>query len=199
MKIERTKNAIRNTKWGFIQRLVNTLFPFLVRTVLIYNLSAEHVGLSGLFTSVLSILSLSELGFSNAIVYSMYKPVAEDDKDKICALLNVYRKAYLIIGCFIFGLGVMLMPLLPLLIKGEIPPDTNLYVLYLIYLINNVISYVLFGYKTSLLSAYQRDDVISKNVLMLNVLLYSVQCAVLLVFKNYYIYYSSYLSWFFLK
>ncbi len=188
MKIERTKNAIRNTKWGFAQRLINILCPFLVRTVLIYSLSAEYAGLSSLFTSILSILSLTELGFSNAIVYSMYKPVAEDNKEKICALLNIYRKAYFIIGSIILGVGLILIPLLPHLISGSVPTDANLYVLYLIYLVNNVISYFLFGYKTSLLSAYQREDVVSKNTLLYNIVLYGMQCATLLIFRNYYVY-----------
>ena len=188
MKIERTKNAVRNTKWGLLQKLVNVLLPFLVRTVLIYTLSAQYAGLSSLFTSVLSILSLTELGFSQAIVYSMYKPVAEDDRDKICALLHVYRRAYRIIGSVILGVGLIILPLLPRLIHGDVPADANIYLLYTVYLINNVISYFLYGYKTSLLSAHQREDVISRNTLLYNIILYGVQCAVLLLFRNYYIY-----------
>lgn len=188
MKIERKKNSIRNTKWGVLQKLVNSLFPFLVRTVLIYTLGAQYAGLSSLFTSILSVLSLSELGFSNAIVYSMYKPVAEDDRDKICALLNVYRKAYRIVGSVILGVGLAILPFLPRLIHGEVPADINLYILYTVYLVNNVISYFLFGYKTSLLSAHQREDVASRNTLLFNIVLYSLQCAVLLAFRNYYAY-----------
>lgn len=188
MRIERTKNAIRNTKWGFLQRLANILLPFVVRTVLIHTLGAEYGGLSSLFTSILSILSLTELGFSSAIVYSMYKPIAEDDKDKICALLNVYRKAYLVIGSIILAIGLMLVPVLPKLIKDDVPADVNLYVLYGIYLINNVISYFLYGYKTSLLSAHQREDVLSKNILLYTLALYGAQCVMLLAFKDFYLF-----------
>ena len=188
MRVERTKNAIRNTKWGLIQKIVHVVFPFFVRTLLIYILSAEYAGLSSLFTAILSILSLSELGFSNAIVYSMYKPVAEDDKDQICALLNLYRKAYIVVGSVILVIGLILFPLLPHLINDTIPPDINLYILYIIYLVNSVISYFLFGYKTSLLSAHQREDIISKNTLLYNMILYSAQCVALLAFRNYYFY-----------
>ena len=188
MKIERTKNAIRNTKWGFLQRLANILLPFVVRTVLIHTLGAEYGGLSSLFTSILSILSLTELGFSSAIVYSMYKPIAEDDRDKICALLNVYRKAYLVIGSIILAIGLMLVPVLSKLIKDDVPADVNLYVLYAIYLINNVISYFLYGYKTSLLSAHQREDVLSKNILLYTLALDGAQCVVLLAFKDFYLF-----------
>ncbi len=188
MKIERTKNSIRNTKWGLLQKIVNILFPFFLRTALIYVLGTECAGISSLFTSILSILSLTELGFSNAIVYNMYKPVAEDDRDKICALLNVYRRAYLIVGGVILVLGLVLVPILPYLISGDVPTDINLYILYLIYLINNVISYFLFGYKTALLSAYQREDVISRNTLFYNIVLYLFQFIVIFTFRNYYAY-----------
>lgn len=188
MKIDRTKNSIKNTAWGFVQRIVTMVGPFIVRTVLIYQLSAEYSGLNSLFTAVLHILSLSELGFSNAIVYSMYKPIAEDDQNTICALLNLYRKAYKVIGLVILGLGTALMPFLHFLIKGNVPADINIYLLYLIFLINTSISYLLFGYKTSLLSANQREDVISRNTVTVKMVLYITQIAVLLAYKNYYIY-----------
>ena len=188
MDFKRKTNAIRNTRWGILQKIVNTLFPFLVRTILIYKLSAEYAGLSELFVSVLSVLSLTELGFSNAIVYSMYKPIAENDTKKICALLNLYRRAYWGIGTVIFISGLVILPFIPYFIKDGIPADANLYVLFLIYLINNVISYFLYGYKTSLLSAHQREDINSRNKLIYNLILYGVQCISLLVFKDYYIY-----------
>lgn len=188
MQLNRTKNTVRNVFWGVMQKIVYILGPFVVRTVLIHVLAAEYSGLSSLFTSILSILSLTELGFSNAIVYSMYKPVAEDDKRKICALLNLYRKAYRYIGLIILAVGLALTPLLPLLISGSVPADINLYVLYWIYLFNTVISYFLFAYKTSLLSAYQREDVVSRNTLISNIILYGFQVFVLAAFRNYYLY-----------
>ena len=188
MKIERTKNAIRNAKWGVLEKIIHIFLPFLVRTILIHVLSAEYAGISSLFASILQVLSLAELGFSNAIVYSMYKPIAEDDKTKICALLNIYRKAYRVIGAVILILGLAVLPFIPKLIHGEVPVDTNLYYLYLINLLNTVLSYFLFAYQTSLLAANQRDDVLSKNTLILNVFCKLTQCVVLLVFKNYYAY-----------
>lgn len=164
MKIERTKNAIRNTKWGVLEKVVHIFLPFLVRTILIHVLSAQHAGISSLFSSILQILSLTELGFSNAIVYSMYKPIAEDDKAKVCALLNIYRKAYRVIGIVILALGLAVLPFLSRLVHGDVPADTNLYYLYLIYLVNTVFSYFFFAYQTSLLAANQRTDVLSKNI-----------------------------------
>ena len=170
-----------------MQRIVGIILPFIVRTVLIYSLSASYAGLSGLFASVLSVLSLAELGISNAIVYSMYKPVSEGDEGKVCALLNVYRKAYRIIGSVIVALGLFLMPFLKYLIHGSVPDDVNIYLLFCIYLFNTVISYFLYGYKSCILSVNQRQDVISKISIITRMLLQVLQCTLLLSFRSYYL------------
>ena len=188
MKIERTKNTVRNITFGAVYRIINILLPFASRTVILYVLGDKYLGLSSLFTSILSFLSLAELGIGNAMVYSMYKPVAENDNETICALLNLYRKYYRIIGIIIFALGAALTPFLPRLIKGEVPPDVNLYLLYFIYLFNTVLSYFLFSYKTSILYAYQRNDVESKIASVVTPASYVVMLGMLFITKNYYAY-----------
>ncbi|MCD7819641.1 MAG: polysaccharide biosynthesis protein [Lachnospiraceae bacterium] len=188
MKIERTKNAARNTLFGVLYKFVVMLFPFVIRTAMIYFMGLDYVGLSSLFTSILSFLSLAELGVGSALMFSMYKPIAEDDKDTICALLNLYRKLYFVIGTVIFVIGIVLLPFLPYLIKGEYPADINLYVLYCIYLLNTVISYWLFGYKQSLLTAHQRSDIISKRSLVIQAVMYICQMIVICLARNYYLY-----------
>lgn len=186
--MDRTKKVIRNIKWGIIQRAVGVVLPFLVRTILIYVLNASYAGLNGLFSSLLSVLSLAELGISNAIVYSMYKPVAQGDDKKVCALLNIYRKAYRIIGCAVLGVGLLLLPFLQSVIHGSIPDGVNIYLLFCIYLLNNVISYFLYGYKTCILLVNQRQDVISKISIISRMCLQILQCILLLSFRNYYLY-----------
>ena len=94
MKINRTVNATRNIAWGVISQVALAGFPFIVRAVTIHSLGAEYLGINSLFESILQVLSLSELGISSAITYSMYQPIAMDDTDTICALLNFYRKVY---------------------------------------------------------------------------------------------------------
>ncbi len=188
MKIERTKNATRNIWFGIIYRMEAILCPFIVRTIMLYIMGTEYVGLNSLFTSILSFLSLAELGVGNALVYSMYKPIAENDTDSICALLNLYRKLYRYIGVIIFCIGMILVPFLPKLISGDVPADINLYILFFIYLFNNVISYWLYGYKQSLLTAFQRSDIISKRSMVIQMAMYLIQIVVLLMFRNYYVY-----------
>lgn len=188
MKINRTKNASRNIIWGFIEKIASVLLPFVTRSVLIHTLGAEYLGLSSLFVSILSVLSISELGFGSAIVFSMYKPIAEDDNETLCALLNIYRKVYHWIGTIILVIGLILTPFIPKLINGDVPGDINIFILYFVYLLNTVISYYLYAYKAALFSAHQRNDLSSKTMATVNLISNILKIVVLLVFKNYYVY-----------
>lgn len=186
--MSRTSNATRNIIWGFINKFVSLVLPFICRTVTIYVMGAEYTGLGGLFASVLQVLSLAELGIGTAIVFSMYEPIAKGNDEKVCALLNLYKKLYHIIGIIIFGIGLMLMPLIKYFIKGSYPNDINLYLLYTIYLFNTVISYFLFSYKCSLLNATQRNDISCKIGLFITTITYVTQIVVIAYLHNYYIY-----------
>ena len=93
----RLKNSIRNTVSGIASRIITIIFPFIIRTLIIKKIGMDYAGLNGLFSSVLLMLSISELGFGSALVYSMYKPIAEADDEKVCALLNLYKKVYRIV------------------------------------------------------------------------------------------------------
>lgn len=188
IKLSRTKNAVRNIYSGMFNKIFTIFFPFLIRTVLIKKIGIEYAGLNSLFSSILQVLNLTELGFASAVVYSMYKPIAEDDKDTICALLNFYKRVYFIIGLVILALGSAVMPFLPHLIKGNVPQDINIYVLYSIYLVNTSLSYLLFGYKNSLLNAHQRRDVISNILTITQGLMNICQLLILVTIKNYYLY-----------
>lgn len=188
MKSERTKKTIQGTIWGFIEKIANILLPFLTTTIIIKKLGTEYLGLNSLFTSILQVLSLSELGFGAAVVFAMYKPIANDDYTNTGAILNYLKKMYRIIGIIILTIGILLLPFLDKLISGTIPENVNIYILYIIYLSNTVISYLLFAYKTSLLNAMQRNDLISKIGFITTTLLRVLQILALCLFSNFYIY-----------
>ena len=188
MKIERTKNAARNIVFGSMLKMLNIVAPFLMRSVMLHYLGVEYLGLNGLFKSLLSFLNLAELGVGSAMVFSMYKPIAEDNTEEICALLRLYRTLYRIIGLFIAVVGLSITPFLRKLISGDIPQAVNLYILYFMNLGSTVLSYWLFAYKRSLLDAHQRTDVISKVSLCIQIVEYSLKFVVLMVFRNYYVY-----------
>lgn len=186
MKLERSRNAKRNGIWGMLSRIIGLILPFLSRTVIIRVLGAEYLGLNGLFTSILTVLNLTELGVGSAIVYSMYKPIAEADDKLVCALLNVYRKIYKIIGVSIIVIGVALLPFIRKLVSGDIPADINIYILFVLYIVNTASSYLLFAYKRNLIHACQRDDITSKITIIIDVLLNIAQIVFLILTHNYY-------------
>lgn len=186
MILDRKNNAKRNIVQGIINKLVTLFMPFLVSSVLNRTLGAEYLGINGLFGSILHVLSLAELGFGDAIVYSMYKPIAQNDTETICALLNMYKKVYRLIGIIIFGVGIFLTPLLPYLINGSYPKEVNIYIIYIMYLIRTVLSYWLYAYKTSILNAFQRMDVISGISTITSALTSILQLILLLNCKNFY-------------
>lgn len=186
--MNRTQNATRNIVFGVILKLYQILLPFAMRTAMIYLMGVEYLGLNSLFTSVLQVLNLAELGVGSAMVYSMYKPIAENDKPMVCALLKLYKKYYFFIGLIIACAGVLLTPLIPKLINGTIPGQLNIYILYLLNLAATVMTYWLFAYKNSLLQANQRSDIASKITILTTSLQYALQLVVLWLFHDYYLY-----------
>jgi len=188
MRIERTKNAAKGITAGLLLRILQTVLPFLMRTAMIRLMGVEYLGLNGLFTSILHILNLAELGVGAAMVFSMYRPIAEDDEATICALMRLYRRYYRLIGLVVGTMGLALMPVLPKLISGEIPPELDIYVLYLLNLGSTVLTYWLFAYKNCLLQAHQRTDVASLIAMLTSLVQTVLQFAVLLLTRNYYWY-----------
>ena len=178
MKIERTKNAVRIIFFKGLFQILNIVIPFVMRTVILHVLGVKYLGLNGLFKSILSILNLAELGVGSAMLFSMYKPIAEDDHDTICALMKLYRTLYRLIGLVVLAIGLGLTPFLHVLVKDEIPADINLYVLYFMTLGSTVVSYWLFAYKNSLLTAHQRSDIVSKIALAVHLVEYALKILV---------------------
>lgn len=184
----RTRNSIRNIFFATVDRLVTLLVPFVIRTIMIKTLGPEYLGLSNLFASILTVLSLAELGVGSAMVYAMYRPVAEDDKTAISALLKLYRTIYRFIGGFILTVGLALMPFLRSLINGDIPAELNLYIVYLLSLAQTVFSYFFGAYKSSLLTAMQREDINSSASTISHTVVYVCAIVGLLTTRNYYLY-----------
>lgn len=186
MKIDRIGNTKRGIAYGFLNQAICLLLPFFIQTITIHQLGIEYVGIKGLFSSILTVLSLVELGFGSAIVYSMYKPIATDDEDSLCALLNLYRKIYNLIGLIILLLGLAVTPFLTKLVKDTYPSEINIYIVFLIYLLSTVLSYWVFSYKSSLLTAYQRTDILSIINALTQLFCSMIQIAVLIITKNFY-------------
>lgn len=184
----RVGNASRNMMFGMFLRGYQMLLPFIMRTAIMTYMGLGYLGLNSLFGSLLWVLDLAELGVGAAMVYSMYKPIIDGNTEEICALLNLYKKYYRIVGCIIAGVGLCITPFIPLLIKQDIPEDTNVYIIYLLNLFSTVISYWMFAYKQSVLVAHQRNDLVSKVRLATNTVMYGSQLFIVIFLKDYYLY-----------
>jgi len=167
---------------------IRLLFPFLNRTLFLWLLGPAYLGLNGLFGSILGVLMLAELGFGTAVVCSMYKPVADDDRELLCSYLKFYRTVYRCVGAVIFFGGLALLPFLDRLVHGTVPPDIDLHVLYVIHLVNTAASYFLFAYRGVVLGAHHRNDVVTNIRTGVTIAQYIAVFLILLVTRNYYHY-----------
>jgi len=136
----RTQNSIKNIVVAYVGIVVKIVLKFGVRTMFVFTLSREYLGLEGLFSNILVFLSLIELGIGPAITFCLYRPITKNDEQTIIALMQFFKKIYWIIGSLIFVLGIMFVPVIDLFIKGDIEiPDLEL--IYVLFLVNSAISH----------------------------------------------------------
>ncbi len=180
----RTEKSVRNIMVGAINRVVWIGFPFIFRTIIIYVLGKEYLGLNNLFASILEVLNVADIGLGNAIQASIYKPIANKEYNKVSALLKLYRNIYRIIGIFIIVISFILLPFLKYLINGSYPSDVNIYILFMLYATNSALSYTFFAYASILINANQRMDLTSGVALVSKIITSFLQLISLLYFKN---------------
>lgn len=186
MAKNRTKNAITNMMVSFLNQFTTLILSFISRTIFIRVLGIELLGVNGLFTDVLSLLSMADLGFNTAMVYSFYKPIAENDTKKISALITFYKKIYRIIAIAITIIGLALVPFIHLIVNTD-KPIPLLEVYYLFALAGVIISY-LFVYKTSIITADQKNYVVTRITIIVNFTKTIIQILSLIILKNYILY-----------
>ena len=183
----RTENVTINSFVSLLCQVMNLFLNFLTRTVFIKILGAEYLGINGLFTNILTVLSFAELGIGNAIVFNLYKPLAKNDIQKISSLMLLYKKAYIAIGLFVLGAGLLVIPFLDFIINTKPNISENISLLYFLFLFNTAISYF-FVYKRNIIIADQRNYItliISQLAIILKMLL---QTFFLLITHNFIIY-----------
>lgn len=182
----RTGNSAKNVITGIGGQVISLVAQFVCRTVFVYTLDKEYLGVNGLFSNILTLLSLTELGFGTALIYSMYKPIAENDKAAICKLMNLYKYIYRIVAAVILGIGLCLIPFLRYLVSGDTSIE-NFQLIYVLYLLNTVCGYLLI-YKKSIIDAYQKSYIATiyqkTGLIVQNI----IQIIVLVVTHNFLIY-----------
>lgn len=183
-KKTRTEYSYLNIIAGVGGYSISIILSLINRMVFTRTLPAAYLGINGLFSNILSMLSLAELGVGGAIVYALYKPLAEDDEEKIASLVQLFGKAYIIIGLVIAGLGICLMPFLSVIV-GEHPEiKDNLLLIFALYLFSTASSYF-FTYRSTLLTAAQMNYYNTGiNYLVISVQ-EVIQAIYLICFRNY--------------
>jgi O-antigen/teichoic acid export membrane protein len=184
--IMRSKNAIRNSLLSLIFSILTIALGLVSQKVFISTLGSTYLGLNGLFSNLLSLLGLAELGLGSVMYYQLYRPARNDNKERIKSLLYFYRKAYLRISLAVMLLAVLIVPFIHFLVpKNEL--SVNIYLIYGLFLADTIASYVLV-YKRALLYANQKNYLIDMLHMGYLVLLNISQILILLITKNFYLY-----------
>ena len=179
----KSSSAILNSSVGILTQIVTIFTSFIVRTVFIRYLSAEYLGVNGLYSNVLSLLSLSELGISNVMTFLLYKPLVTRDNERVLSLLKFFRKVYILIACFVLVVGVSIIPFLRVVTKSNLE-QRELVSYYLLFLLGSVLSYFAV-YKSIIINADQRVYVTKIVKLCANILKDALQIIVLIITKKY--------------
>lgn len=184
----RTSAVIKNSFWGLVSKIISLILNFASRTVFIYFIGVTYLGVNGLYTEILAMLSLTELGFGTALNIAMYKPVADNDKERIVKLLAFYRNTYRVIALIVAVVGLALLPILQYIVKGADNIDlTHLRLYFLIYLANTVIGYFV-SYKFSYVNALQKGYIATNIATLTNFITVALQICSIWLTKSFLLY-----------
>lgn len=182
----RTQKSVRNTIYSFLQKATDIFLSFLLRTVFIHALGVSYLGVSSLFTNILTVLSLMELGVGGSIVFALYGPLANKNFGKVSALMQLYKQVYRVVGIAVAIVGVGLTPFLDKIIN--LPENIEgIYIIYWLYVANTAASYFL-TYRRSLLIADQRSDINAKNQIVFRLIRFILLTVILLISHNFILY-----------
>lgn len=170
---------------AFTSQMIIILLGFISRRVLIYSVGVQYLGINGLMTNILTIFSLAESGIGLAIGYSLYKPLAENNIEKIKSLMKFYKRTYQFLAVLTAGIGLLFYPFLPIFLKGNTAPDVT--AIYFLFLFSSVASY-LWSYKVTLNSSDQNNYLytIANTITQIGVLI--VKVFILYFTENYILY-----------
>lgn len=182
----RTKNSIYNVVGVMVLHFTKIVVTFIGKTVLIRIMGDQYNGLNGLFSNIISMLSIAELGIGSAIIYNLYEPVRNRDLTRIKSIMRFYRKCYHAIAGIVFAIGVCVLPLVKSIV-GEVAVDESVYVIYLFYLLDSVMSYFL-SYKRSIIYVYQKNYIISIFDTLYVACMQLLQVGIILVTHNFLLY-----------
>ena len=184
--MQRTKQSVKNAAFSISTQLAQQLMKIIVRIAFIRVIGQEYLGINGLFTDILAALQLVELGIGPAIAYSLYKPLANNDTEKVKSLMQLFKKAYRLIGAFILIAGIAFTPFYSFFIN-EIPNLPNLNLIYLMFVADTALSYFNSYYRTLMVSDQKKyiDMSVQTGVIFV---ISVIQIAIIYLTHNYILY-----------
>ena len=188
MKSERKKSSIKNMITAVGSNIITIIVGLVAQAIFIKILGSEYLGLNGLFSNIISMLGIVELGIGSAIIYNMYKPIAEKDTEKIKSLMKFYKKSYNIITFIIACIGILIIPFIKYIVDiKSVTADINVYIVYLLFLSETICSYIL-SYKRSILYADQKEYITNITHIGYTIVVNTLQLISLYLIHNYYLY-----------
>lgn len=182
----RSLNSVKNAVVSILMSVTTMLIGLVTQKIFINILGTEYLGLNGLLNNILSMLAIAELGIGSAIIYSLYEPIANNNKEKIKTLIQFYKKSYRIIAGIVLIIGICIIPFLNIIV-GENNIQENIVLIYLLFLTDTVVSYLL-TYKRSILYASQKTYIVNIVHILYLILMNTIQILVLISTRNYIFY-----------
>lgn len=179
----RTQQAAKNVFTGLLNKAALMLLAFITKTVFIRLLGAEYNGVSSLYTNILSVLALAELGVGNVLMFYLYSALKAGDEEEICALVYEFKKIYNAIIVCVSAIGIAIVPILQFLVNSNLD-KTELIVYYLLYLANSVATYFVV-YRTTVVRADQNEYILNNISTITTVVMYVLQLGYLYFFRDF--------------
>ncbi len=183
IKESRSVQSFHNIVSGVLSKILLFLFAFFARTVYIKILGAEYTGINGLYSNILTMLSLADFGVANVLAFFLYEALRSNDQNRIAAIIRAFRKIYIFIGMAVFGIGMLLIPVLPAVIQSSLD-EFHLIEYYILFLLNMAVSYF-FAYRIIILTADQKQYYENFVTAAVQIVMYAVQIIYLMVFRDY--------------
>lgn len=183
----RVDAALKNASVGIISKALNILILFGGRTIFIYTLGEQYLGISSLFSNILTVLSLVELGFAEAITFSLYRPIANKNEKELSKLMKYFKKVYNLIGVIVFIIGILVMPFINIFITDVPDIKEDIKVIFFLYVTNTAMSYF-YAYKSTLLEANQQKYITSVLYVLICLIKTIANCVTLYITKNFILY-----------
>ncbi|OPX47429.1 lipopolysaccharide biosynthesis protein [Clostridium thermobutyricum] len=181
----RVKKSIRGASVSLILNIITLMVGLISQAIFIKTLGIEYLGINGLFNNIISMLAIVELGIGPAIVYKLYKPLAEKDIESIKALMLFYKKCYNKIAIIVLVIGFIMLPFIKIIVNADI--DNNIYFIFMLFIFDASASYI-YSYKRSIIQADQNNYIISLVHIGYVITLNLIQILILIYTHNYIIY-----------